>query len=601
MKNFFIKHKIAALSALFTVAAPASAYAITPLSDGVLDTVTKTFEPLQHKWFAALSHEALILFMLLLTIDVCWLGIQSMLTKKPLEELFPSVVKKLIVACFFLAILQNAGSWIPDIINSFTDAGTLASGMGGLSPSGIMTNGVNIAAQILGAAPANAHTGTMFGNALAAMKADITGGFLIEYVERLLVAIAILLSFTMIALEMCVTLIQSYFVLGAGVLFLGAGGSRWTTKYVDAYLNFAISTGAKLFTIYLLVGAISTAIVPTLVKDLTINLGAGGGFNLQNGFGAAGTCVIIWMLVKKIPEMTASMLSGSLSTGAGDVGQAAGGMAMLAAGTVAIAATGGTAAVGAGGTAISMGRKMAGMAGNMASSAVSNAASGAVQASGGNAVPPPSGGGSSGGGLAGSVASGAVNAAMSGGGSAAGQTAASQAAQAPASPSAQAADKQSAAPSPANSNNVGSQEGGNTASGGSNAASSQNGGTTSGSTTGGNTTSSGSGGETAPASSGSDTAAAPESSEAQTSNAGSESASTTASPAAPAAAPTKSAVNAGENAQPAPRKSESEYARLKSDLSKNAGHIANIHNGMNQGASAMPVQANHISTSHGGE
>lgn len=589
MKNFFVRHKIAALSALFTVAVPASAYAITPLGNGVLDTVTNTFKPLQNKWFAALSHEALILFMLLLSIDVCWLGIQSMLTKKPLEELFPSVVKKLIVACFFLAILQNAGSWVPAIINSFTDAGTKASGIGGLSPSGIMTQGVNIAAQILGAAPATAHTGTMFGNALAAMKADITGGFLIEYIERLLVAIAILLSFTMIALEMCVTLIQSYFVLGAGVLFLGAGGSRWTTKYVDAYLNFAISTGAKLFTIYLLVGAISTAIVPTLVSDLTINLGAGGGFNLQNGFGAAGTCVIIWMLVKKIPEMTASMLSGSLSTGAGDVGQAAGGMAMLGAGAVAMAATGGIAAVGAGGTAMSMGRKLAGMAGNMASSAVSNAASGAVQASGGNAVPPPTGGGSGGGGgLAGSVASGAMNAAMSGG-SAVSQTAASQAAQAPASqsPAAQADNnKQSAAPNPANSNSA-SQVGGNT---------------TSGSATGGNTTSSSpnatSSAETAPTSSGTDT---PESSGAQTSNTGSESASTTANPAAPAAAPTKSSVNAGENAQPAPKKSESEYARLKSDLSKNAKHIANIHNGMNQGASAMPVQANHISTSHGGE
>ena len=61
-----------------------------------------------------------------------------------------------------------------------------------------------------------------------------------------------------VAGQLLVTLIESYFVISAAVIFLGFGGSRWTQDFVQKYLGYAIAVGVKLMTIYLLIGASST-------------------------------------------------------------------------------------------------------------------------------------------------------------------------------------------------------------------------------------------------------------------------------------------------------------------------------------------------------
>ena len=44
-------------------------------------------------------------------------------------------------------------------------------------------------------------------------------------------------------------------MIGAGVIFLGFGGSRWTAAYVERYIAYAVSVGMKILVLYLLIGA----------------------------------------------------------------------------------------------------------------------------------------------------------------------------------------------------------------------------------------------------------------------------------------------------------------------------------------------------------
>ena len=50
------------------------------------------------------------------------------------------------------------------------------------------------------------------------------------------------------------TLGESFIVIGAGVLFIGFSGSRWTKFFTERYLSYVASVGVKLFVLYLIMG-----------------------------------------------------------------------------------------------------------------------------------------------------------------------------------------------------------------------------------------------------------------------------------------------------------------------------------------------------------
>jgi len=46
--------------------------------------------------------------------------------------------------------------------------------------------------------------------------------------------------------------------MSAGYIFLGFGGSRWTSPYFERYISLAVSTGVRLMLIYLMLGVFKT-------------------------------------------------------------------------------------------------------------------------------------------------------------------------------------------------------------------------------------------------------------------------------------------------------------------------------------------------------
>ncbi|MCS5780573.1 P-type conjugative transfer protein TrbL [Klebsiella pneumoniae subsp. pneumoniae] len=262
-------------------------------------------------------------------------------------EMFRELIKFVMTIGFFLALLTYSTKWSTAIVNSFRQAGSEASGFAQeLMPGDVFTLAVNLSQKVL---------------------SNISLFDLETSIVIALAGIIILLCFAFIAAFMFVTLVESYVIINAAVLFMGFGGSQWTRDIVTAPLRYAVAVGARLFVLTLIVGLIMS------VSD--------GWFAKYDGtIGPTSTLlglslVCAW-LSRSIPELIAGMITGSSMGG----GAALGGMAMAA-----------TAAVGG----LAAGSMMSGSA---------NAAGGAAGALGGGS------GGSAGSGLADSI-----NASMAGG------------------------------------------------------------------------------------------------------------------------------------------------------------------------------------------
>lgn len=278
----------------------------------VLDKITDGYKSASAGWFAPMETIAKSLFWKLAAIEFAWSAIVWALQHENMQAFTAVVVKKIMGIGFFYFILANAGYWIPAIIDSLKKSGQTASGTTSLTPSEVFDTGIDIANVVL----TGLHDKSLFSDFMTV----VVGG---------LSALMIVIAFLIIAGQLIIALIESYIVVSAGVLFLGFGGSRWTTDFTQKYISYAFATGVKLLMLYLIIGVgmaqANTWAVLLATTDFT------------NILTVLGGSLLLAFLAFQIPNMAAGMLSGAPSlTG----GVAAGTIGAVTAGTI---ATGGAA------------------------------------------------------------------------------------------------------------------------------------------------------------------------------------------------------------------------------------------------------------------
>jgi type IV secretion system protein TrbL len=217
-------------------------------------------------------------------------------------------------------------------------------------------------------------------------------------------ALLAFLAFLGLTVQLVVTLVESYLVVGGGFIFLGFGGSRWTAPYVERYISLAVSTGVKVMVLYLLLGAGLTLTNGWVVAARAI---PGSAEPAVDALDIAASAVLLLMICWNVPKMTAGIVGGTPAFTGGDAVGTVGGLAQGA--LLAGAAAAGGIALGAKVLAAKGGAMSVGQAAGMG-------AGGATGAGG-------SGGGSAG--AAGSTASGPSPRPNVGGGGAAAPTAGS--------------------------------------------------------------------------------------------------------------------------------------------------------------------------------
>jgi type IV secretion system protein TrbL len=281
----------------------------------------------------------------------------------------------------FFALLNFGTDWIPRIINSFQEIGQTASGLPSLAPTDVLAKGLNITGYLLGGAASSGWLGN-FGTALSLVFA----------------ALLAFLAFLGLTVQLVVTLVESYLVVGAGFIFLGFGGSRWTAPYVERYISLAVSTGVKVMVLYLLLGVGLTFTNGWVTAATAI---ADSSAPAVDALDIAASAVLLLMICWNVPKFTAGILGGTPAFTGGDAVGTVGGLAQgallagtavaggIALGAKVLAAKGGAmsvshaAGIGAGGAA---GAGGSGGAGGFGSA-------GAASSGGGSAPKPNVGGG----------------------------------------------------------------------------------------------------------------------------------------------------------------------------------------------------------------
>ncbi len=327
-------------------------------------------------WITNIWPYANTLFALLATIEFAWSAAVMALEKSDLQSWTSALIRKIMWLGAFYALLLYGRQWIPAIIDSFSQLGGAAAGISGnqgLAPSDVFMTGLNIAGALMGAAS----TSAFFTNPATSIAVMIA-------------AALVVLGFTAITIQYIVAIVESYLVVSAGVIFLGFGGSRWTTPYVERYIGLGVSTGVKIMILYMLIAA-------------GLNL-SNGWLSEANGIGTSpnpsmtafdvmGAGLIFMALCWQVPKLFAAVLGGSPALSGGDLvstGTAVvGGATMVASvGASAIAAVAGATAAASGasgGAAIGGGaasRSLLGVGGTTAAGSVPPPSSLSVGSSG---------------------------------------------------------------------------------------------------------------------------------------------------------------------------------------------------------------------------
>ena len=339
---------------------------------GLLDLVLQQ----SHQWSGKLYDYAIRLFWLLASIQFVWTFIPLVMKQADFGEIVGELLRFVLVVGFFLAVMKYSVEWSSAIVDSFREAAASASDLGrALEP------------------------GDMLAVALDFGRTMVKGISVFSPAKGLLIAVCailVLACFAFIAAFMFVTLVESYVIINASVLFFGFGGSQWTRDFAIAPLRFTVAIGAKLFVLTLIVGLIVQSAKQWLAAY------ANDEASLMTMVGLALVCCY---LTKTIPDLIGGMISGTSMGGGSAIGGMAAAGAAGAAAAIATIATAGAAAPAAAGAASAGGISGGGLAGAINSSIAGASSAGAASPVGGATYPGV--GASNGGGAAAKVASSA--------------------------------------------------------------------------------------------------------------------------------------------------------------------------------------------------
>jgi type IV secretion system protein TrbL len=251
--------------------------------DNILDGVADRFKDSVERASDVVTPIALELFGLLALIDLVWTFGMMMLRQGNLQDLITNLVKKTIFFSFFLAFLNNSKDWSYYIVDRFREMSNLVGqGMGGInaiSPSNIFDIGLRISGKIIKTVNFM-HPGDSLG----------------IFISGLL----LFLCFTVISGLLLLAIVEIYFAINIGVIFLGFGGSSWTSSYAKNYITYIVGLSVKIFVMQIIIG-VGEILINDSVKDF--------GTSNSNVFVMIGTAIVILMLVKSIPDSLKSIIS----------------------------------------------------------------------------------------------------------------------------------------------------------------------------------------------------------------------------------------------------------------------------------------------------
>ncbi|MDR1744514.1 MAG: P-type conjugative transfer protein TrbL [Planctomycetota bacterium] len=300
----------------------------------ILDAAIDRYMDAAEQWEPRIKQAARKMFWLLATVSMVFtFAFMFARGNVGLGDFFGEFLRFVVTVGFFYWLLDNGSAIARSVIQSFGQLGLEASStyQADLSPSNL----ISFALELIGRACST------FGEQDYATS-----------IVALLLSIAVAVLFAMIAAMMVQLLCTAWVLVYAGTIMLGFGGGRWTQDIAINYFKTVLGLALQTFTFCLLVGIgqqqverliadsqqVKNVLVKGYVYDSTVSTTS---MTITEGCVLLLFTVILFMLVKSVPNMVAGIVSGS-STGGVSLGGGAGGFiaggAALASGGAMIAA-----------------------------------------------------------------------------------------------------------------------------------------------------------------------------------------------------------------------------------------------------------------------
>lgn len=285
-----------------------------------IDQLVALFQGHAAAWAPTLLGYATALFAGLAVIEFVWVVGFSLARRVELPDLIATVVQQIVTIGFFYWLMHNSPTFLKAIIDSFRMAGSGASvatgGAANMSASNVFALGANLAYSVW--------QGMSWDHPLL--------GFLL-----VIAGVIVVLVFGYLVALMVEVLVESLIVSYAGVVMMGFGGNVYTRQYATAQYRYAISVGAKLMVLQLIIG-LGASIISGWSSSI---VSAGAVIDWKTIAVMIGAPIVLVRLAMKVPQLAQDMVMGNITGTYGSLGSTAQMVAAASAGaSIALAGAG---------------------------------------------------------------------------------------------------------------------------------------------------------------------------------------------------------------------------------------------------------------------
>lgn len=203
-----------------------------------------------------------------------------------INKIMSFVIKFSFVTGFFFFLLQNGLDFANNIIDYFIKIGNDSLGYG-TDDKGAVENVLNSIYSIWNAA-----------------TKELSGWSIAEYIASVFLAVFIIIILAIILGNYLVEVASSFILIYSGYIILAFGATQWTREWVINYFKAVLGIGLKLLTIIFLIG------ITLEFLELQISMFKNG-FHITNGITILITLFIMQMIMNKVPDAVAALVSSA--------------------------------------------------------------------------------------------------------------------------------------------------------------------------------------------------------------------------------------------------------------------------------------------------
>lgn len=282
MKKHFLFLAALCLPALTLLILPEQAHAA---DEDFVSRLVHEFYSKTSTWEPILKRYALIVFRWLVILEVCFLGIKAALNRDQLGDILKQFVMLLLMAGFFMAVINYYQEWAWNLINGLGAIGRELT-PGGYSSESPFLTGMQLVKLVLDKLSIWSP-----GNSIA----------------LLIAALVIIVCFALISAQVVFIKCEAMIAMAAAIILVGFGGSSFLKDYAVNAIRYVLAVAFKLFVMQLVLG-VGIAFIEGFSTSTA---------ELQDIFVVIGASVVLLALVKSLPDVCAGIINGShVSSGA---------------------------------------------------------------------------------------------------------------------------------------------------------------------------------------------------------------------------------------------------------------------------------------------